>query len=154
MRVLTYITMMLVLALSSCSTYRKEFDTNPPYASHYFRSNDVEVAWQTDRTEGGIRLAGTVTNRRYAYLRDLELTVRLASEKGTVAARETFADFPTYIPSGQAAPFKLVLRQPEGTIPARLHFNYTFWLAEEPPAVRSYGGYDDTPHFGRFDAPL
>ena len=114
----------------------------------------MEVAWQAARTGRDISLSGTVTNLRYAYMRDLELTTRLLDEKGGVLARETLADFPTYIPSGQAAPFHMKLRLPDGTAPTRLRFSYTYWLAEEPPAFRGYGGYEDIPHFGYFYAPL
>jgi len=74
--------------------------------------------------------------------------------KGGVLARATLADFPTYIPSGKAAPFQMNFRFPDGTAPARLRFSYTYWLAEDPPAVRGYSGYEDIPHFGNFDAPL
>ena len=154
MRMRSIIAILLLLATTSCSTYRKEFDANPPLAPHYFRNIDVEVAWQSQRTGQEMRLSGAVTNRRYAYLRDLELTVWLLDEKGGVVARETRVDFPTYIPSGKSAPFQLNLRLPAGTSPARLRFSYTYFLAEEPPAVRGYGGYEDVPHFGNFDAPL
>ena len=155
MRVRTIIAILLLLATAACSTYRKEFDANPPYAPHYFRKNiDVEVAWQAERTGQEIRLSGTVTNFRYAYMRDLELTARLLDEKGGVLARETLTDFPTYIPSGKSAPFQMKLRLPDGTAPARLRFSYTYFLAEEPPAARGYGGYEEIPHFGNVDAPL
>ena len=145
---------LLLLATAACSTYRPEFDANPPYAAHFFRNRDVGVVWQAQAAGQEIRLSGTITNHRYAYMRDLELTARLLGEKGGVLARETLIDFPTYIPSGQSAPFQIRLHLPEGASPVRLRFNYTYWLAEEPPAVRGYGGYDDVPHFGRFEAPL
>ena len=154
MRVQSIIAILLVLATAACTTYRREFDANPPFAPHYYRSFDVEVSWQAERAGQEVRLSGAVTNRRYAYLRDLELTARLLDEKGKILARETITDFPTYLPSGTAAPFRMHLRLPNGTTPARLRFNYTYLLTEEPPAVRGYGGYDDIPHFGNFDAPL
>lgn len=154
MRIRSIVAILLLLATAACSTYRREFDANPPYTPHYFRSFDVEVAWQAERTGEEIRLSGAVTNRRYAYMRDLELTARLLDEKGGVLARETVADFPTYIQSGKAAPFRMNLRLSEGAAPARLRFSYTYWLAEEPPSVRGYGGYENIPHFGNFDAPL
>jgi hypothetical protein len=148
------LTILLLLATAACSTYRTEFDANPPYASHFFRNRDVEVAWQAENSSQEIRLSGTVTNHRYAYMRDLELTTRLLGEKGAVLVKETRIDFPTYIPSGQGAPFQMKLRIPEGASPARLRFNYTYWLPEEPPAVRGYSGYEDIPHFGKFEAPM
>ena len=154
MGVRSIIAILLMLATAACSTYRREFDANPPFAPHFYRSFDVEVAWQAERTGQDVRLSGTVTNRRYPYLRDLGLTARLFDEKGNVLARETDDDFPTYIPSGKGAPFHVILTLPDGTTPARLRFNYTYFLAEEPPAFGGYGGYDDTPHFGNFDAPL
>lgn len=154
MRIRTVFVVMLLMATTACSSYRKEFDANPSYAPHYFRNNGVEIAWQAERTDMEIRISGTVTNHRYAYLRDLELKGRILGEKGTVLARETLNDFPTYIPTGKAAPFRMNLRLPTGTDPQRLRFNYTFWLAEEPPAVSGYSGYEDVPHFGNFDAPL
>jgi hypothetical protein len=154
MNVRYILTILLLLAMAACSTYRPEFDANPPYASHFFRNRDVEVAWQAENTGQEIRLSGMVTNFRYAYMRDLELTIRLLGEKKEVLAMEQLVDFPTYIPSGQGAPFQMKLRFPEGASPARLRFNYTYWLAEEPPAVKGYSGYDDVPHFGKLEAPM
>lgn len=154
MRIRSIIAMLLMLATAACSTYPREFDTNPPFAPHYYRNFDVEVAWQAERTGQEIRVSGTVTNHRYAYLRDLELKARLLDEKGNILARETVADFPTYIPPGKDAPFQMDLKLSGKTSPARLRFNYTYFLAEEPPAFRGYGGYEDIPHFGNFDAPL
>lgn len=82
------------------------------------------------------------------------MTSLLIDEKGNVLAKATINDFPTYIPSGKATSFQMKFSIVDGTTPARLRFKYTYLLAEEPPAVRGYGGYDDIPHFGRFDAPL
>src|SRR6185369_81078 len=154
MRVRTFIAILLLLAMAACSTYPREFDANPPFAPHYYRNFDVEVAWHAERTGQEIRLSGAVTNYRYAYLRDLELTARLLDDKGNVLARETVADFPNYIPSGKGAPFQMDLTLAEGTVPARLRFNYSYLLTEEPPAFRGYGEYENIPHFGNFDAPL
>jgi hypothetical protein len=154
MRVRSIIAVLLMLATAACSTYRREFDANPPFAPHYYRNFDVEVAWQAERSGQEIRLSGAVTNHRYAYLRDLELKGRLLDEKGNMLARETVGDFPTYIPAGNSAPFQIKLNLPKGTTPARLRFNYTYFLAEEAPAFRGYGGYEDIPHFGNFDSPL
>jgi hypothetical protein len=150
----TILIILLLLTTSACSTYRREFDANPPFASHYYRNFDVEVAWQAEQTGQAVRLSGTVTNHRYAFLRDLELKVRLVDDKGKVLASETVDDFPTYIPSGKSASFQVRYSITEGAIPARLRFSYSYLLAEDPPAVRGYGGYDDIPHFGKFDAPL
>lgn len=154
MRARSIFAILLLLATVACSTYQRGFDANPPFAPHYFRNFDVEVSWQAERTGQEIRLSGTATNYRYAYLRDLELTARILDEKGNVLARKTLTDFPTYIPPGKGAPFKMNLGLPEGTAPARVRFNYTYFLSEEPPRIRGYGGYEDIPHFGNFDAPL
>jgi hypothetical protein len=151
MRRRSLIAILLVLAMAACSTFRQEFDANPPFAPHFYRHFDVEVSWQAERTAQNVRLSGEVTNRRYAYLRDLELTARLLDEKGKVLGRQTIGDFPTYIPFGKAEPFRMNLSLPAGTVPARLSFSYTYLLAEEPPA---FNGYADVPHFGTFDAPL
>ncbi len=154
MRARIIVAVLIVMASAACSTYRIEFDANPSYAPHYFRKLDVEVAWQAERAGQDLHLSGAVINHRYAYLRDIELTIRVLDEKGHVLAKESLADFQTYIPPEKAEPFHLNLRLPVGTTPARLRFNYTYWLAEEPPAFRGYGGYEDVPHFGNFDAPL
>jgi hypothetical protein len=151
MRLQSIITILLLLATVACSAYRNEFDANQSYAPHFHRKFDLEVTWQAARTGRDISLSGTVTNRRYAYMRDLELTASVLDEKGDVLAKETLADFPTYIPSGKSAPFNMKLRLPDGAAPARLRFSYTYWLAEELPAFRGYG---DIPHFGKFYAPL
>ncbi len=141
---------LLLMAATACSTYRRELDANPPFAPHHFGYYDVEVNWQAERTDGLFRLAGTVTNRRYAYLRDLETTVRLLDNKGKLLARESFTDFPTYLPPGKTEPFRMEFRLSPDAAPARLSFTYIYWLAEEPPAFR---GYDDVPHFGHFESP-
>lgn len=154
MRVRSIIAILFMVATAACGVYRRESDSNPPFSSHYYRSFDVEVAWQAERTGRDVRLSGTVTNHRYVFLRDLELKARLIDAEGKILARETIDDFPTYIPSGKSVPFQMNLTLPEGSTPVRLRFNYTYILAEEPPAVRGYGGYDDIPHFGTFDAPL
>jgi hypothetical protein len=143
-----------MLATAACSVHRREFDSNPPFSSHFYRSFDVEVAWQAERIGQNVRLSGTVTNRRYAFLRDLELKARLLDVEGKTVASEIIADFPTYIPAGRSEPFQMILTLPDGRTPVRLRFNYTYVLAEEPPAFRGYGGYDGIPRFGTFDAPL
>jgi starvation-inducible outer membrane lipoprotein len=94
MRVRSIIVITLMLATAACSTYRREFDSNPPFSSHYYRIFDVEVAWQAERSGQDVRLSGTVTNRRYAFLRDLELKARLFDAQGNTLARESNADFP------------------------------------------------------------
>lgn len=39
MRVRSIIAILLVLAMAACSTYRREFDANPPFAAHYYRTS-------------------------------------------------------------------------------------------------------------------
>lgn len=141
---------LLLLISTACSTYHREMDRNPPFAPHHFRSYDLEVEWQSSQTGNGILLTGTVTNHRAFYLRDLELTVRIVDSRGKILARQTFTDFPIYIPSEKSEPFRMDMAVPSGTAPERVRFTYTYWLTEEPPAFR---GYDDTPYFGSFDAP-
>jgi hypothetical protein len=154
MRVRTICIILLLLATAACSAYRTEFDINPSYAPHYFRHFDVEVTWRSTVAGEELQLKGMVTNRRYTYMQDLELTARLLDEKGGVLATKTMADFPRYIPSGKGEPFQTVLTIPAGSAPARFRFSYKYWLAEEPLAVMGYGGYEDVPHFGDFEAPL
>lgn len=154
MNMRTIIAILLLLATTACSAYRREFDANLPFAAHTVRSFDVEVAWQAEQRGNDILLAGTVANRRSGYLRDLELTVRLLDDRGEVIARETITDFPTYLPSGKNSPFHLELRFPAGRAPVRLRFGYTYRLVEEPPAFRGDGDSGEVPRFGTFDAPL
>jgi len=154
MGVRSVIAILLLLTTTACSTQRREFDANPAFAPHYHRKFDVEVAWQAERTGRDVRLSGTVANRRYAYLRDMVLMVRLLDDQGKVLARERVEDFPTCLPTGKKEPFLLNLTIPINTVPVRLRFNYTYFLVEEPPAVSGYGGYEDVPRFGKFDAPL
>jgi len=78
--------MLLLLAITSCSTYRADIDTKPAYTRpsytpHYFRNRDVEVVWQTERAGQELRLSGTVANHRNAYMRDLVLSTRLLNEQ-------------------------------------------------------------------------
>jgi hypothetical protein len=143
--------MLLLLTTTACSTYRRQFDANPPFAPHYHRNFDVEVAWQAEKAGRDVQLAGTVANRRDAYLQDMVLTVWLFDEKGKVLAKERIEDFSRYIPPGKKEPFVFNLRIPDITIPARLRFNYTYFLAQEAPDFRQYG---DIPRSGKFDAPL
>jgi len=153
MNMRTIIALLLLLTITACSAYRREFDANPPFAPHAVRSFDVEIAWQAERKDHDIVLAGTVANRRSGYLRDLELTVRLLDDKGETIAKETITDFPTYLPAGKSEPFHLGLRFPADRAPARLRFGYTYRLIEEPPAFRGHDS-GEVPRFGTFDAPL
>ncbi len=141
---------LLLLSVGGCASYRKELDANPPFTPHRFSSYDLEVAWKTEQSDGGLRLAGAVTNRRDYFLHDLELTARLVDREGKVLARETYTDFPTYVPPGKEAPFRMELRLPAGGAVERIRFSYVYWLAEPPPAFRGYG---DVPYFGSFDSP-
>lgn len=141
---------LLLLVTAGCATYHKELDGNPPFSAHRFSSYDLEVAWRTEQSGDAIKLAGTVTNHRTYFLRDLELTARLVDNEGKVIARETFTDFSTYLPSGKSEPFRMELRLPSGGRVERIHFSYVYWLAEAPPAFR---GYDDKPYFGSFTSP-
>ena len=140
---------LLLLTVAGCAGYRKELDVNPPFAPHRFRSYDLEVIWQAEQGADGIHLAGTVVNRRDYFLHDLELTARLLDREGKVLARETYTAFPTYIPPGTDAPFRMKLRTPPGKV-ERVRFSYVYWLTEAPPAFR---GYDDVPYFGSFVSP-
>ncbi len=145
------LSLLLLIIAPACSTYHKTLDVNPPFSPHRFGSYDVEITWQTERTADGIRLAGAVTNHRSYYLHDLELTARLIDDRGKVVARETYADFPTYIPPGKTEAFRLELHPAPGSAPQQVRFTYVYWLAEEPPAFRGYG---DAPYFVNFNSPL
>lgn len=142
---------LFLLTTTACTMYRKELDTNPAFAPHHFRYFDLAVDWRAERTAEGVRLSGTVTNRRDYYLRFLELTARLLDQGGTIVARGSFSDFPTYLPPGKSEPFQLVVPLPAGTTAARVHFTYVYWLVEAPPAFR---GESDKPEFGSFVSPL
>lgn len=155
MRILRFIAVaLLVLTTAACSTYHREFDANLPFEPHYYRSLDLEVTWQSEQAGQDLRLLGTVTNRRYAFLRDLELTVRILDKKGDTLAKETVDTFPVYVPPGKSASFKMNFKLPQGAVPTRLHLNYLYFLREEPPIFRGDGALDEAPHFGSFDASL
>jgi len=141
--------LLLLLATAACSVYHKELDKNPSFSPHHFSYYDVEIAWQAERTGQRVSLAGTVTNRRSYYLRDLELTVRLTDERRKILARETYADFPTYIPPGRSEPFRMEFRPSPDFAPTHVRFTYIYWLAEEPPAFTQYR---DVPYFGNFES--
>jgi hypothetical protein len=142
---------LLLLATAACSAYHKELDGNPPFASHHYRYHDLDVVWQSEQTGDGIRVTGTVTNRRNHYLRDLELTVRLLDSWGAFLAKNIAADFPTYVPPGKTVPFRMEFPLSPGAAPEWVRFTYVYWLAEEPPGFR---GYDEVPYFGNFNSPL
>lgn len=145
---------LLMLVTAACAAYHREFDANLPFAPHFSRNFDVEVAWQSVQTGSILKVAGSVTNRRYAFLQDFELTAKIFDQKGALLASETSDSFPNYIPSGKSEPFAMTLTLPDGATPTRLSFHYDYFLKEEPPVFRGYGESGDTPHFGTFDAPL
>lgn len=154
MNVRPIIVFLLVLSLTACSASRKELDTNPAFAPHSFRDFAVSITWQSERKGQEVQVSGTITNLRYAFMRDLELKARLLDETGNAIARVTYLDFPTYIPEGKTATFHLSFQVPPGFVPARLRFGYIYWLKEEPPVLKGYEGYEDIPHYGNFDAPM
>jgi len=78
---------LFLLATAACSAYHKELDGNPPFTSHHYRYYDLDVVWQSERTDEGIRVTGKVTNRRDYYLRDLELTSGFSIARGLFSPR-------------------------------------------------------------------
>lgn len=141
---------LLLLTMAGCAGYRSELDVNPPFTAHYFRHHDVGINWRAEQSDGVVRVSGTVTNLRYLFLQDLELSGRLMNEHGKLVARDSFSDFPNYLPPGKTEPFSLEFHVPPGTKAEKIHFSYYYWLVEAPPAFR---GYDDAPHFGGFVSP-
>lgn len=159
MRTRIAMAILLLMAITSCSTYRTEIDTRPAYTSpsytpHYFRNRDVEVVWQTERTCQELRLSGTVTNRRKAYMRDLVLTTRLLNEISRDLTRETLTNCTGYSQCLLAAPFNITIQIPNGTTPKRLHIKYAYWVAEETSSAKGFVAHKDFPHFGFIDVLL
>ncbi|HEY4744148.1 MAG TPA: hypothetical protein VIH45_05770 [Desulfuromonadaceae bacterium] len=142
---------LAVAFTAGCTLYHKELDTNPAYSDHQFRYYDLEIAWRAEQTDGTLRLTGTVNNLRSDYLWDMELTSRLVGRDGKVFARQTYADFPTYLAPGKPESFRMEFRLVPGTQPERIHFTYNYWPVEAAPRFR--GNVGDTPVFGSFDAP-
>ena len=141
---------MLMLAVSGCAGYRKVQDSNPPFAEHLFRYYDLEVQWRAERSDGALRLVGTVRNVRDLFLQDLELNARLVNQRGKVIARNIFLDFPEYLPPNQAEPFHLQFRLPPGEQAKEVHISYFYYPVEAPPA---FGGQEYVPKFGGFVSP-
>ena len=151
--------MLLLLAITSCSTYRAEIDAKPAYirpsyTPHYFRNRDVEVVWQTERAGQELRLSGTVANHRNAYMRNLVLTTRLLNEISRDLTGETLTDCSAQCQLIKVVPFHITLRIPNGTTPKRLHIDYAYWVAEEPPSARGYVAHKDFLHVGAIDVLL
>lgn len=143
--------LLLLLSCAGCAIPHKEIDNNPPFSAHYFRYHDLDIKWQAERNAGGISITGTVHNVRSYYLQDLELTGRLLNDQGRVVVRETYADFPDYLPPDTSVPFHLEFRLSPGTRAERIHFSYVYLLAEPVPPFRVD---EDVPHFGTFVSPL
>jgi len=164
MRTRIAMAMLLLMAITSCSTYRTEinatpaytspFYTGPSYTPHFFRNQDVEVVWQTERTGQELRLSGTVTSRRKAYMRDLVLTTRLLNEISRDLTRETLTNCTGYSQCLLAAPFNITIQIPNGTTPKRLHIKYAYWVAEETSSAKGFVAHKDFPHFGFIDVLL
>jgi uncharacterized lipoprotein YmbA len=151
--------MLLLMAITSCSSYRTEIDTRPAYSKpsytpHYFRNRDVEVVWQTERSGQEVRLSGTVTNHRNAFMRDLMLKTRLLNEISRDLTKETVTNCTASSQCLKVVPFHITLQIPNGTTPKRLHINYAYWVAEEPSSARGYVALKDFPHFGVIDVLL
>ena len=145
------ILLIMLVTCSGCSSYHKEIDSNPPYSAHHFHYFDLEIDWQAQKTDSGVRISGTIHNLRAYYLQDLELNVRVLNRSGKVIARGTFADFPNYVDPGTSVPFQLDIPSPPGAKAERVHFGYLYWLVEAAPEFRRE---DEVPHFGAFTAPL
>ena len=143
--------LMILCATAGCTLSRKQLDQNPPFAAHRFLYENLEITWQSVRSDSGVLISGTVRNLRSYYLQDLLLIVRLLDEQGNVLARQSYAGFPDYLPPGENEPFQLSFRPPPGTRPELVHFGYFFWLTE---GDASYKVYEGTPVSGTFASPL
>lgn len=145
--------LLLILSyLVACAGPMKELDANPPYSPHQYRYYDLELDWKSERTDDLVRIEGKLSNLRYYFLRDLELTASLLDEKGKVVARESVTAFPTYLRTNETVPFRLELRLKPGQALRRIRFSYTYQLAD----TYQSNGYrrDDVPHFNSFESEL
>lgn len=150
-RMIVLLAALLVLAGAGCTPYHKQLDTNPAYNGHHYRYYDLEIAWLSEVKNDTLSIAGTVTDLRSDYLWDMELTSRLVGRDGKTFARQTYADFPTYLAPGKPEPFRMEFRLLPGAQPERIRFSYTYWPVEASPRFR--GDVGDTPVFGGFEAP-
>lgn len=143
--------LMLVLLLA-CAAPSKELDANPSFSPHHYRYYDLDLTWKSERTDDLISIEGMASNLRYYFMRDLELTVSLLDQKGEVLAKESYTSFPTFIRTGEAAPFRLQLRLKPGEAPMRVRFSYTYLLTD---TYQTYGyPRDDVPRFNSFESAL
>jgi hypothetical protein len=71
-----------------------------------------------------------VKNTRYAYLRNLELTVSVLSGEGTSIGEGTFLFFPNQVGIDETVPFELNIPFKSSEKPVALKFIYRYRLAE------------------------
>jgi hypothetical protein len=104
----------LLLALSACATSSNSTvpTRNNPVAGYSFihRDFDLRYAWNTKRSDSGLRVEGLVKNVRYPKVDNLEVKVMLVSRSHQVLAEGIAFPLPQPIDIGDFRSFAVVLQ--------------------------------------------
>jgi hypothetical protein len=135
-RLVRWVLMMVMMtALAGCAAWNAE-RPNPVAGLPYHHSDfDLKVAWKTSLTDEGLVVEGLIKNVRYAYMRDLDVTVALLDREKRVLAEhgELLVPVSLYIDYDQ--PFSVVLRDARPAPGDLLRFRITYRAVEGADSI-------------------
>lgn len=119
----------LLFILSACAVPKTNLDTNPAFSSHRYSSHDLEILWKSEKTDNGIRIAGTVKNvRADSPYNSLVLTAKLLDDNGRVLAQGNHT-FPNRFVGTE--PFSMDIAPVPGDMVKRINFSYSYGTVED-----------------------
>lgn len=116
--------------LAACASTKAWHDTNPAYAEHRYQSHDLSLAWKSNKSAQGVRVAGTVSNPHYETTYQMfELKVTLLDESGIPVGEKIFSTEPGYFAGSQ--PFSLDIPIDNKDKVQRIKFFYSYGVGED-----------------------
>lgn len=118
-----------VACLCACSVPQTRQDSNPPYTSHQFKNEDVDITWTSEKMASGVRIAGTVRNvrteRSYNFL---TLSAKLFDESGKPLSKANLT-FPNRMVGSEPFAVEIPVGEPERV--QEIKFTYSYGTDED-----------------------
>lgn len=122
----------ILLLLSACGITHNKHDSNPAYSEHQYYGHDVDIIWKSEKTNTGVRIAGTVTNSRYdSPYKGFELTATLLDENKKVLAKDMYKAGPGHLAGTASEPFRLDIPLENKEQLRHIKFFYSYGTSED-----------------------